>query len=158
MRIKAWAAAFYLAVSKEPLRQRGSRQVNVWPGEDPAHEPCCSLRAAARVLPPLASEQPLAGSALGEKVKPVSHSPDPGRKPSPTLLVLLLRVRLITVTPEIPAGQALCMACLPFPGLALCSAESPGSVWPVHPSNTLGWIPLAPPTCSSSISTLTGSR
>lgn len=147
MRIKAWAAAFYLAVSKEPLRQRGSRQVNVWPGEDPAHEPCCSLRAAAHVLPPLASEQPLAGSALGEKVKPVSHSPDPGRKPSPTLLVLLLRVRLITVTPEIPAGQALCMACLSpllgWPSALLRALDQSGLSIPATPWAGFLW-PLPP--------------
>lgn len=29
---------------------------------------------------------------------------------------------------------------------------APGSVWPVHPSNTLHWIPQAPHSCSSSIS------
>lgn len=148
MRIKAWAAVLYQAVSKEPLRQRGSRLVNVWSGEDPAHELWCSLWAAALVLPPLASEQPLAGSALGEKVKPVSHSPDSGRKPSPTLLVLFLRVRLITVTPESPAGQALCMACLsPFlgwpsallraldqSGLSIPATPWAGVLWPLPPA------------------------
>lgn len=149
MRIKAWAAAFYRAVSKkEPLRQRGSRQVNVWPGEDPAHEPWCSLQVEACVLPPLASEQPLAGSALGKKVEPVSHSPDSGRMPSPTLLVLFLSVRLITVTPEIPEGQALCMACLsPFlgwpsallraldqSGLSIPATPWAGFLWPLPPA------------------------
>ena len=131
MRTKAWVASFDRAVFKEPNRQLESHQVNVRPRKETAGS-CPSSTC---------HEQPWAVSALREKVKPLL-----GRKPSPTLLILFLHVRLITVNPEILSGSECALE--PRPVHCLQSAASRRSspfISAGGPWTSLACPPQAPP-------------